>query len=115
MAGERVWDIQSKFRIRLGPLGYAQFLEFLPDRAPSPARKAFFLLVHLVRLYVGPELDFDVQLVLRRPRSPSASSDDGPASARLGWNTWLRSRASRRDADDAVFEGIEVFWLDAGA
>ena len=45
VVGERVWDIQSKFRLRIGPLGYGQFLDFLPDLAPIPERKALFLLV----------------------------------------------------------------------
>jgi type VI secretion system protein ImpH len=112
VAGDRVWDVQSKFRVRLGPLGYARFREFLPDRSPSPARKSFFLLTHLVRLYVGPELDFDVQLVLAAAEVPecrlTADEADGP---RLGWNTWIRTRAMSRDPDDAVFEGEEVVWL----
>lgn len=109
VAGERVYDCQSKFRIRIGPLSYAQFLEFLPDRAPSEARKAFFLLCHLTRLYVGPELDFDVQPVLRAADVPECQlgAADGPG-ARLGWNTWIRSAPHPRDAEDAVFAGEEV-------
>lgn len=108
VAGERVWDVQCKVRIRLGPLGYAKFSEFLPDRTPVPRRKAFFLLCHLVRLYVGPELDFDVQLVLRKEDVPAcrlADGDDG--GPRLGWNTWITSGSLADDAEDAVFEGEE--------
>jgi type VI secretion system protein ImpH len=114
VAGERVWDVQSKVRIRLGPLRYGQFLEFLPDRAGVPARKAFYLLSHLVRMYVGPELDFDVQLVLAAADVPPlqlAPEGAGPGP-RLGWNTWLVSRTPERDADDAAFEGEEIFWLN---
>src|SRR5262249_29186354 len=44
IVGDRVWDVQGKIRIRLGPLTYAQFQAFLPDRAPTPKRKALFLL-----------------------------------------------------------------------
>jgi type VI secretion system protein ImpH len=113
VAGERVWDVQGKFRIRLGPLGYNQFLEFTPDRAPQPQRKAFFLLVHLVRLYVGPELEFDVQMILQADQVPDcqlvpSGSGIGP---RLGWNTWLCSLARATDAEDACFEGQEQFAL----
>ena len=32
--GDEVWDQQSRFRIRLGPLGLDRFIEFLPD-APA--------------------------------------------------------------------------------
>ena len=56
--GSQVWDVQSKIRLRLGVLSYAQFQEFLPDPAPRPRRKALFLLSHLVRLFAGQELDF---------------------------------------------------------
>jgi type VI secretion system protein ImpH len=113
VAGERVWDVQTKFRIYLGPLDYESFLEFLPDFAPVPARKTFFLLVHLVRIYAGLELDFDVQLALRADEVPECRLvDDGTVGARLGWNTWVRSLAFEGDADDAVFEGEEVFLID---
>jgi type VI secretion system protein ImpH len=113
VAGERVWDVQGKFRVRLGPLDYAAFDEFLPDRSPMPARKAFFLLVHLVRLYAGPELDFDVQLVLRAQDVPECRmTNDEAGGPRLGWNTWVRSQAMCRDAADAVFEGSEEVWMN---
>jgi type VI secretion system protein ImpH len=112
VAGERVWDVQSKIRLRLGPLGYARFTEFLPDRTPTSRRKEFFLLCHLVRLYVGPELDFDVQLVLRAEEVPACqlapSESDGP---QLGWNTWIRSQPQARDADDAVFAEEELTFV----
>jgi type VI secretion system protein ImpH len=114
VAGERVWDVQSKVRVRLGPLGYADFIAFLPDRSPTPGRKAFFLLVHLVRLYVGPALDFDVQLVLKADEVPPCRLDAEAAGPgpRLGWNTWLAGPFTA-DVGDAVFEGEEVVWLDA--
>jgi type VI secretion system protein ImpH len=110
--GERVWDIQSKFRLRLGPLNYARFLELLPDRSPLPERKVLFLLIQLVRLFVGMSLDFDIQLVLERTEVPECQLDQNTAfGARLGWNTWSRSQAFDRDPDDAVFEGKEVIWI----
>jgi type VI secretion system protein ImpH len=113
VAGERVWDVQCKFRVRLGPLGYAAFNEFLPDLSPRPARKALFLLFHLVRLYAGPELDFDVQLVLRAEEVPQCRmTGDESSGPRLGWNTWVRGQAMTRDAADAVFEGKEEVWMN---
>lgn len=115
VAGRRVWDARSKFRLRLGPLTYERFNEFLPDRTPSPARKAFFLLCHLVRLYAGPELSFDVQLILAAAEVPECrlSAGNGTPPARLGWNTWVRSRPLTRDAEDVVFEGQEVYRVAA--
>jgi type VI secretion system protein ImpH len=114
VAGDRVWDVQSKVRLRLGPLRRARFDEFLPDRAPVGERKAFFLLSHLVRLFVGPELDFDVQLVLRATDVPACQlADDGGLGPRLGWNTWMLTGPAGRDAEDPVFEGEEVRWVTA--
>jgi type VI secretion system protein ImpH len=109
VAGERVWDVQGMIRLRLGPLRRAQFDALLPDRSPIRERKAFFLLCHLARLYVGPELDFDVQLILRAEDVPACQlADDGGLGPRLGWNTWLGSQPRTRDADDAVFPGQEM-------
>ena len=57
VAGARVWDQQAKFRLRLGPLTFAQFCQFLPTGS------AFRQLVQLSRFFAGQEQDFDVQLV----------------------------------------------------
>jgi type VI secretion system protein ImpH len=109
LAGDRVWDRQSKFRVRLGPMTYAQFSEFLPDRDPVVDRKSFFLLVHLVRLYAEPTLDFDVQLVLKAVEVPECQlTGDGTFGARLAWNTWLLTQPATVDADDVVLEGEQV-------
>jgi type VI secretion system protein ImpH len=113
VAGRRVWDRQSKFRVRLGPLTYAQFIEFLPDRSPIRERKTFFLLAHLVRLYADPGLDFDVQLVLRAEDVPACHlTGGGTVGARLGWNTWLLTRPATADAEDVVINGDEAFLRD---
>ena len=113
VAGDRVWDRQSKFRVRLGPLTYEQFTEFLPDREPVAARKTFLLLVHLVRLYAEPTLDFDVQLILKAEEVPKCRlTGDGTFGARLGWNTWLLTQNAMIDAEDVVLEGEEGFVLE---
>jgi type VI secretion system protein ImpH len=113
VAGDRVWDRQSQFRVRLGPMTYARFTDFLPDRDPVRERKTFFLLAHLVRLYAEPTLDFDVQLVLRAEEVPECQlTGDGTFGARLGWNTWLLTRRASADAEDVVLEGQEVLVLD---
>jgi type VI secretion system protein ImpH len=112
IAGERVWDRQSKIRLRIGPLDYRQFAELLPDQSPQPERKTFFVLCHLARLYLGPETDFRVQLVLRRDELPPCRlSDDAETGPRLGWNAWLYGEQPSEDADDAVFEEAEPRWI----
>ncbi len=116
MAGDRVWDVQSRVRVRLGPMRYAQFLEYLPDTAPVPERKAFFLLCHVARLYLGPVFDFDVHLVLRAEDVPECQlNDDGAAGPRLGWNSWLICAAPDVPAEDAVFGGHALTHVGADA
>jgi type VI secretion system protein ImpH len=96
--GERVWDVESKFRVRLGPLNYAEFRRFIPngDRLRP--------LCQLVRTYCGPQFDFDVQPVLKAPEVPECRlGSDGPTPALLGWNTWVWSRPFDHDVSDAAF------------
>lgn len=114
VAGDRIWDVQGKFLIRIGPLNYDQFIEFLPDTHHDPSRKAMFLLSQLVRLYCGPELDADIQLVLRADDVPQCElTDDLVTGPRLGWNCWTLSGPATRDADDAMFDAVPLVRLPA--
>jgi type VI secretion system protein ImpH len=103
VAGERVWDVQGKFRLRVGPLTYAQFRRFMP--------LSFGLrpLCEMTRTYVGADIDFDVRLVLRRDEVPwcrlGGGGRDGPF---LGWNTWVRTGEFGHDADDALFAATDL-------
>jgi type VI secretion system protein ImpH len=83
----------------------------LPDPAPIADRKTFFLVAQLARLFVGPELDFDIQLVLAAAEVPEAELALGEgAGPRLGWNVWLISETPLAPVDDAVFEAD---WITA--
>jgi type VI secretion system protein ImpH len=92
--GSRVWDCQSKFRIVLGPLQYDQYLGLLPG-SPGMAR-----LIALVRSFIGDELDWDVNLVLRTESVPPFRLG---ASGQLGWTTWLAGKSRRPVRDEALF------------
>ena len=99
IVGERVWGMENKFRVRLGPLSYADFWKL------TPGGSQLIPLSQLVRSYVGSDLDFEVQPVLRREEVPSCQlAADGDIGPHLGWNTWIRSVAMQRDAEDAVFQ-----------
>jgi type VI secretion system protein ImpH len=97
VAGRKVWDVQSKFRLRLGPLSFTSFLEFLPDGAASDH------LMGLVRFYSRSEFDFDVQLILKKEEVPFCAVSRGPTAARLGRSSWLKRREFDYDAEDAIF------------
>ena len=103
--GERVWDIQGFFRVRIGPLSYREFLDFLPDPTQADGTPASFLAAQLIRFYAGPELDFEIQLVLRDKEVPRCQLPIGDSVGPiLGWNSWLANEPLGRDPDDAAFE-----------
>lgn len=88
-----VWGAQSRFRIVVGPLALEKFERFLPG---STALKQ---LAAMVRGYVGFELQWDLQLILKRGEVPGAQLGTG---TRLAWTSWLASSSRVRDADDVV-------------
>jgi type VI secretion system protein ImpH len=98
--GRRVWNIESKFRIRLGPLGQEDFYRFLPP----PIGDCLIELNQMTRTYVGAEFDFDVQLVLANGAWPRCElGGKGRQTAHLGWNVWLSSSPFAAENGDAVF------------
>lgn len=95
--GERIWDCQTKFRIVVGPLTLENYVRFLPDG------RSYKKLADMVKLYIGLELDWEVQLILQRQQVPA------PILAQqicLGWTTWLGESTETRDADDLVFSQL---------
>lgn len=92
IVGERIWDIQGKFRVCLGPLTYDQFVTFLPGSRVLTA------IAQTVRLYAGPQFEFDLQLELIGTEVPRCGLVGG---TRLGQNSWLigdRAGENRKDA-----------------
>ncbi|MBY0229437.1 MAG: type VI secretion system baseplate subunit TssG [Gemmataceae bacterium] len=114
IAGERVLDVQGKFRLRLGPLTYRQFLDFLPDRSAAPEHKGFWLLAHLSRLYAGAEFDIEAQLVLAAGEVPECQLSDDWPGPRLGWNCWLASQQPATHAEEVIFPAEEIVRVDEG-
>jgi type VI secretion system protein ImpH len=89
--GSRVWSCQYKFRIRFKNLNFEEYRSLLPNG------QRINQLVAIVRNYIGDELRWDVNLVLKKECVPQARLD-GQFS--LGWTTWLGERSSNVDADD---------------
>lgn len=95
VAGARVWDVQHMFRIRVGPLGYADYQRLLPG-GDSLER-----LVALVRNYIDDGLHWDLQLVLKKEEVPPLQLGE---SGRLGWTTWSATGPLERDPDDLALD-----------
>jgi type VI secretion system protein ImpH len=96
--GRRVWDVQGKVRVVVGPVDYDGFAALLPG---GHARRP---LADLVRLFLGPELDAEVRVVLAPDAVPwTALEYDEDRGPRLGRNTWVRAHNFGRPVADPWF------------
>ncbi|MEL1265699.1 type VI secretion system baseplate subunit TssG [Pseudoxanthomonas putridarboris] len=93
--GAHVRGAQQRFRLRLGPMGHAQYRRFLPGSDASRELAA------AVRTYVGDEKAWEVQLVLKKDEVPLTHLGK---AGRLGLSGWLGRYAGPADADALVFE-----------
>jgi len=89
--GERTWHAQSRFRVVLGPLSFRDYERFLPRGRSARA------LHDLIRLYVGVEQSWEVNLVLKKNEVPLAWLGN---SVWIGWSSWLGARLTDKDAAD---------------
>jgi type VI secretion system protein ImpH len=96
IVGSRVWTCQLHFRLRLGPMKFADFERLLPVGG------AFRRLYDWVRHYAGDHFAWDVQLVLARDEVPATQVG---RAGRLGWTTWLKTQPFQHDAEDLVLQG----------
>jgi len=99
VVGDEVWDPQARVRLILGPLTLRQYLDFLPSGT------AFGTLRTMVRLFAGDELDFEMQLVLRREDVPACElGTNGEASPQLGWLSWSKTKPADRNPSETVLQ-----------
>jgi type VI secretion system protein ImpH len=97
VAGTHVWDDQSKFRLKFGPLTFKEFANFLP------VGSAFEPAAELTRLLAGMEFDFDIQLILRAEEVPSCVlTTHAKRRPMLGWTTWLKTGEFTEDDSQVI-------------
>lgn len=101
IVGERAWDIENRFRVCLGPTRWTEFNEYLPTG------KMLRSVVDFVRRFVGPQWDFDVQMIVAGEEVRGVQLDT-QQPFHLGWNTWLGEWDASRDADHSIFELPDV-------
>lgn len=99
IVGTRVWEQQSKFRVRLGPLDFQKFQAFLPTgSAHQPLRS-------IVKFMVGLEFDYDVQLLLKKQQVPSSIlTTRAQRRPMLGWTTFLKTKPFNADDEQVVLQ-----------
>jgi type VI secretion system protein ImpH len=95
----------------LQPKGTAQQLAkgLSPTRASGksaePVGASLDRLIAATRLYVGDELQWDLQLILRREDTPPIGLG---IVGRLGWTSWLIREKMPRDPNDLVLDAMQV-------
>src|SRR5713101_2919896 len=100
IVGDEIWNQQSGIRIKLGPLGLSQYLDFLPSgTAYEPLRS-------LTKFVSRDEIDFEIQLILKKDEVPGCELGLGDALApRLGWTSWAKTGPLLQDANDTILRG----------
>ncbi len=98
--GRRIRSSIGRLRVRIGPLNWSDF------ESCQPGGERFDELVLLIRSAVGPEFEFQIQLVLERDDVPPLVLGRSPGrETRIGRSAWLKRGELRRDPDEAVFPG----------
>jgi type VI secretion system protein ImpH len=97
VAGDAIWDRQSRVRLRIGPLTKKRYDGFLPGGSANRQLRA------ITRFFTNDCLDFEVQLVLRREEAPAIRLGlDERQPARLGWDSWASTAPMNRDPDETI-------------
>ena len=99
IVGTKVWDYQSKFRVRLGALKFTEFQAFLPNGSAHQP------LLAIVRFMTGEELDFDVQLKLKAKEVPSTIlTTRAKRRPMLGWTSFLKTKPFKHDDEQVILQ-----------
>ena len=95
--GRRVWGCQNKFRLTFGPLTQEQYRSLLPSG------QRLEKLIAIVRNYIGYELVWDINLILKSEeiKGVTLGGENG-----LGWSSWLGLRVTAKDADPLVLNPL---------
>jgi type VI secretion system protein ImpH len=105
VAGDQIWEQQSRVRIRIGPLTLKKYRGFLPGGAAHSALRA------LTRFYSGGQVDYEIQLVLDRKEVPACELGvEGEEALPLGWCSWAKTGPFERDPDDAILALGDEKW-----
>ncbi|PHM72856.1 type VI secretion system baseplate subunit TssG [Xenorhabdus sp. KJ12.1] len=92
--GTALYDVQYKFRIKLGPLTISEYEDFLPNQPKSQQLRDW------VRQYLGIEYAWDIQLVLHRTDIQSIHLSD---PVKLGLSSWLGKMEQKIHRDDLIY------------
>ncbi len=91
LLGQKVWSVNNKFTLVIGPVDYETFQCFIPCSA--------FLnnLNTLIKYYINNNLKYCINLILKKNNVPKCRLNN---SFQLGWNTWLITKSPYHDKND---------------
>jgi type VI secretion system protein ImpH len=98
IAGATCLNRSGSIRITIGPVGYANYLALMPDR------QLYGELTELIRLYCGPSISYDIQIVLKKEEIPQTRLDSSSPVGRLGWDSWALQGQAQSDSGDTIFD-----------
>jgi len=98
IVGSRVWECQHKFRVLFGPMSLVDYEDLLPGGASLDRLTA------MIQNFLGGELAWDVELILKKEEVPDLKLD---GEGKLGWTTWITTRPMEKDPDDLLLDPEE--------
>lgn len=97
--GERVWQRDMRVRLQLGPLSAMQFRRLLPGSTGAAALRDWLTML------CGVSQEFEVRLCLQREavQGLTLSGERAGGTGRLGWDSFLQTRAASSDRQDVAY------------
>lgn len=100
IVGDEIWNQQAGVRVKLGPLRLTQYLDFLPSGTAYDSVRS------LAKFVSRGEIDFEIQLILRKEEVPACELGlEDAVAPRLGWTSWAKTKPLGQDASDTILRG----------
>jgi len=100
IVGDEIWNQQAGVRVKLGPLGLTQYLDFLPSGTAYDSVRS------LTKFVSRGEIDFEIQLILKKEEVPACELGlEDSVAPRLGWTSWAKTKPLGQDANDTILRG----------
>jgi type VI secretion system protein ImpH len=135
LLGEAVWNPQAQIRLHVGPCDWPQFKAFLPSDLPTGLPQnvekktyagALGKLISLTKFFIDGNIDFDIQLELRKQHVPywrltddkimagkidnaSLTQEDREPKL-LGLTTWLKTDEFEHHSVDVVLSSNSLIY-----
>lgn len=93
MVGTKIWDVNQNLRIKLGPMDFKSFEQFLKIGSAYPK------LLELMKSYLPSGYKFSINLCLQA-RDVKQTRLDGKTY--LGWTSWIDSKQALKNDDQVI-------------